>query len=544
MSRVLGPTPTGLLPLALLSACDLSEATQFRPDRCVVDDDCGEGRSCREMLCVDLVNRRVAQLSAELTPPPTAQGLARTQVRALALPEGGEVLDFELPEAASFENTRVIDGESQEPVAASVIISAKDRIPGREVDVRLSVSPSQTGAFRLVPGTYSARVLPLEGGRPGLEVQSWVVGRAGPSSVKEFVLGARSRRLFGEVTLRTSRQAKLPGVRVRAIALPSGLSSTEAVSDSEGRYEIELPDTEDTAFQLTGTPSDTTRPAWAFRQVVNVPRDEARRLDIGLEATSEASIGVLGLSIIGLRARGAVPEPVAQATVTLTATTTLVTRSFALRGLTNEDGRVVSESTGEPLLILAARYRVEIEPPPGALYARTSTIIDLSLTGPSIATDRQIALPPRPEVRGRITSSLGQSLVAAAVSIDDLDRVIRPVQVATDARGDFSAHLDPGRYLIRIEGGQTQESSEAHPVAFARLDVPPAASTVEFLHSLPAGRVVRGQVTAPAGRGRAAEVGIELFLELEGRAVALGRTSTRMDGSYELVISGVELEAR
>lgn len=543
MSHALRTSPLALLLLAA-SGCGLDYGAQFRPERCEVDADCGEGRSCRDLVCVDLANRRVAQLSVELTPPPTAAGLARTQVRGLSLPEGDEVLDFELPEAATFEGTRVIDAERQDPVAASVTISARDRIPGREVDVHLSLSAAEGGAFSLVPGTYRARVLPLAGDRPGLEVQNWVVSRAGPSSVKEFVLGARNRRLHGEVTLRTSRQAKLPAVRVRAVALPSGLPSTEALSDSEGRYEIELPETEDTAFQLTATPNDTGQPAWSYRQIVNVPRGEARLFDIGLEETSGASIGILGLAVLGTGQAGSPPEPIAQATVTLTATTSLPTRSFSLRGRTNEDGRVVSETSGEPLLILAARYRVEVEPPPAARYARTSTVIDLTRTGPSILTDKQLALAPRPEVRGRITSSLGQSLTGASLLVDDLERVIRPVQVITDERGGFLAHLDPGRYLLRIEGGQTQQGNDAHPVAFARLDVPAGASTVEFLHSLPAGRVVRGRVIAPGARGPLAELGVELFLELDGRAVSLGRASTQKDGTYGLVISGVEFEAR
>lgn len=526
------------------AGCGLQDATQFRPERCELDEDCGPGRSCREMVCVDLVNRRVAELAVELTPPPTASDLARTQLRGLTLPDGSEVLDFEMPEAAVFERTQVLDGEIQEPVAASVTISSADRIPGREVDARLSVAPAQITPLRLVPGTYAARVLPLDGQRPGLEVRNWVVRRAGRSPVKEFVLGARDRRLYGDVTLRTSHQEKLPGVRVRAISLPSGLSSTESRSDSEGRYEIELPDTEDTAFQLVATLADTEQPAWSFRQIVNVPRDEARRLDIGLEETGASSIGVANLTVLGIGQNGGPPEPVEAAAVTLTATTTLSTRSFSVRGRTDRSGRIVSETDGAPLLILSARYRVEVEPPPDAPYARTSTIIDLVRTGPSIQTDRQIALPRRALVQGRITSSLGQQLSQASVFIDDLDRVIRPIQRTTDDSGVFLAHLDPGRYLVRIEGGQTQQLTEAHPVAFARLDVSASELQVDFFHSLPAGRVVRGLVTRHDGRSAPAEVEVELFLEFERRSVSLGRTQAQPDGRYSLVISGVELEGQ
>lgn len=526
------------------AGCGLDEAQQFQIERCESTADCGAGRSCRDMVCIDLDRKYVAALSAELTPPPTAQGLARTQVRRLALPGGEDVLDFELPEAAIFERTVVIDEARGEPIAASITISGTDRIVGRDVEARLSVSAEQAGPIHLLPGTYTARVLPLDGERPGLEVQNWIIRRAGNSPVKEFVLGRPLRRLYGEVSYRTLESEKLPGIRIRATSVPGGLASTEATSDSEGRYEIELPDTQDTAFRLTAMPAEPTGPTWSFRQIVNVPRDEARELDIGLEETGASLVGALSLSILGVPEGGGAPEPIAGAEVTLTATTSLPTRSFSVRGVTNQKGRVVPENAGDALLILASRYQVDVEPPPNAPYARTTTVVDLSRTGPSIQTDRQIALSARTQVLGQLTSSLGQNLVHASVSIDDLDRVIRPVQVTTDESGQFRVHLDPGRYLVRIEGGQTPATADVHPVAFARLDVSSNAGTVNFLHSLPSGRPVRGLVSALEKRTPTAGVDVEFFLEIDGRSVSLGRSITESDGRYSLVISGAELGPR
>jgi hypothetical protein len=145
---------------------------------------------------------------------------------------------------------------------------------------------------------------------------------------------------------------------------------------------------------------------------------------------------------------------------------------------------------------------------------------------------------------GHLTSSLGQNLAHASISIDDLDRVIRPVQVTTGDDGSFRAHLDPGRYLVRIEGGQTSQVTDAHPVAFARLDVESNVASIDFLHSLPAGRLVRGSVRRTDGKAAEGGVDLELFLEIEGRSVSLGRTTTEANGTYSLVFSGVELEAR
>lgn len=431
-----------------------------------------------------------------------------------------------------FNAVTVLDRESR-AIAARLSIFGSDRLPGRETDAFLVTSPDRPPGLSLLPGSYSVRVLPVDSALyPGIDIRSWLVRESGQSVRREFVLPPSYRTLSGEVVLRTSATTKVSDVEVRARSTASGLPSTVALSDQAGHFALSLPESEETTFLLSASPRDSLVPAWGYEQVITVS-GESRSVTIELEATTDSIRGESRLRVLGLSDHA--PEPVADATVTFTATTSLASRVFRASGVTDEQG-YVSVRSGDllaPIALIAARYVVTVDPPPSSAFRRRQLTLDLSDIGPSVIVDKQIELGLRTLLTGTLRSSRGTPVAAAAVQLVPANGA-RQITAATDSAGTFSARVDPGSYLLRIE--PARGSSQVLPVAFEAVIVADAPSVELPPITLPSGAILEGTVIGDADGALVERATVEAFVVDQGRSISLGHAETGKDGVFRLIL--------
>lgn len=523
---------------ALGVGCAFDDAALLRG--CATAADCGQGQVCSNFRCT-AAEQASGRVALELRPPPGSP-YARTQHLDLDL-EDGAALSVALPVPTELE-ALVLDSQGA-PVAADLLIFGARRIPGRELEVSQFVTAQDRRTIlRLPEGEYLARILPLDPELPGLEVRGFTVRARNELVTKEFRLPARYRRLYGHVMSSVSSDRKVPGVEVRAIAEWSGLASTTAITDAEGRYEIRLPETTDTFFRLIATPPAELQPAWSFERVVRVDLGQDRDHAIELEPAGDAVRGLARVRVLGLSAEGS-PHPLRNATVTLTSS---VSRLYEppihrLAGTTDADGVLVVEWDGAPrteVTLLKTIYSVEVSPPPSAPFAKRRTTLDFTGASLSFVVDAQVVLSPRTRVQGSLSSEIGRPVPGARIELEPLGGHVRPSEAETDAAGRFSVELDPGRYLMVARPQEHGSQAERFPVGTRVVEIAEGPDPELPVLTLPRGSLLEGRVIAgDDGRG-VTRTEVELFLELAQRALPVARGVSDAEGRFTLTLPARE----
>lgn len=521
-----------ILTSLLAAACASNDASpMFLQETCSVDDDCRGEETCFRGQCTapSTASRLVADV--EITPA-SSSALTRVQLLSVAL-DTQFVAELGLPEPTRFDVIRVLD-PSDQPIAARVAFTGRERILTRELDAQLLLDPDRDTGISLNPGTYDVRVLPTDASRrPGVEIRDFLVRSGASLPRRDLVVPGTYRAVSGEVTRRTSMQVKIAGVTVRARSQGAGLPSTTAVTDTDGRFELLLPDTPDTSFELMATPDSEQGLAWGFTQTITVLAP-GRTVAVPLEETTDTVRGTLQLRILGMSDRGA--QPVAGAHVVLTASTGLDYRALTVEGVTNEDGRVVPIGGAGELTVLAARYHVLIEPPITGPWQVGRTRLDLSQVANKLVVDKQLELAAKVWVRGSVVSRQGQPVTEARLRFTPLDGSPRTTSGTTDSAGAYDVLLDAGSYVVTVAPTPNSRVSEPLPVGAARLDVAADAGQLDADRIvLPAGSILRATLRDVRG-APVTEAAVELYTRLEGVPISLGRTTSDALGDIELIV--------
>lgn len=504
---------------------------RFAP--CVSAGDCGAGYICIDQGCVPNTAVGPEVVHAEVAPAP---GSAFPKTQFLDVTAIGGVLNLQCPAPSEFD---VLVLQDEQPIRATMVVLGGQRIPDREVDVTQTINDQvlNPSVLRLTPGKYTVRILPDDPELPGFDAKDFTVRASTERDTKEFLVPAY-RRLYGRVVSSLSGTSTIAGVTVRAVAVKSGLPSTTAVSDEAGYYELKLPDTGETSFRLIAENEGVSGPAWWFEQVIQVEADGDREKRIELEQTSEALRGRARLKILG-RGAGGTPEPVRNASVTLTASTAtgLDTRVYRVSGVTDAEGIVtttVDDTSETELPILRGLYTVEVRAPSRSPYASTRRLLDLLDAGPGVTLTPQIDLELKTRVVGVVRAAGGSVVREALVELRPLHEGGRTVDVQTVTDGSFVADVDPGRYLVFVRPPRTLDGQllPAHAVEAivdegARFDLPAI--------DLPVGTEVSGTVTGD-GDGPLGDARVEFFIRQADRTLSIARTTSDSDGRYSVVL--------
>ncbi|MCK6550945.1 carboxypeptidase-like regulatory domain-containing protein [Myxococcota bacterium] len=524
------------LVVAALAACGEDVASISL--ECRVASDCpAPGATCDVGRCVAPPLRGPARVHVELVPP-DGSPYVKTQRLDLSLEDATLPLDVRLEEPAEYQFL-VLDADGT-PLDARVVITGQGRIPERTVDAVMDLRKNnrRTQTIRLAPGTYGVRIERLDG-RPSLDTTFTVRAPSGAPLVKEFRFAA-PRRIFGEVTSSLSTDTKLSGVRVLAFSMRTGLASTATTSGAAGRYAIELPDTDDTAFRILATPGADVMPAWGYEEIVLVERGADREKRIPIEPTSPAIRG-FGRLRFGGPEDGF--EPAKNANVTLTATTAegLKTRVYALTGTTNAEGWLdvgLADRPGD-VPLLKGRYVVDVDPASDGPFGRVKALVDLTRTGPGVTPEVQVLLPLEVPVRGAVRSELGRPVVAATIELRLLGSDREPAQLETDDEGNFAVELEPGRYLLVARPSGASDVGEPLPVAAELVEISaPAegARAFDVFVTLPRGVWVSGSVVGAIDERPLEGASVELFSQLEQSVVGLGSVRTDGAGRFSILV--------
>lgn len=539
-------TALGVLAL-LAAACSSDALTVPVGSFCSSDLDCDPDQSCHRGQCLSGIPTSVAGLDIEITPDDRGR-LSRVQLLDQTLDASREAV-LEVPAPALFRTFKVFDARTSSTIAARVTFRGYGRIPTREVDTTVLLDADRDTSLALLPDTYDVRVLPASSLLAGMEIRGFVVQSTATVSRRDLVIdSARHARVSGDVSRRTSNQIKIQGVQVQARSLQTGMPSTLATTDTDGRYDIILPNTTDTTYVLTAQPLPGAGvQSWTFSQTITVPPGTSRDVPIPLEETTDEVRGTLRLRVLGMD--DGAPAPVADARVVLTALTGLDYRTLVLEGVTDDQGALLvgAGPTPSEIPVLAARYAVRVEPPPGSAW-RTSTR-ELDLTGAlnNVVIDKQVALERKIEVRGLVVSNQGQPVIDARVRIEAVQSGVPVVTAVTDARGAYRALVDPGHHLVTVTPTPNSKVGEALPVGFGEISIDAAAGApVEVAPIyLAVGALVRGRARDNTGTAlpRAdVEVFRRIVVRIDGadvvRVMSLGRVTTASDGTFSIVLPG------
>ena len=523
--------------VAVIAGCSQSEDASglFGPaSGCTSDLECPSNALCMNLVCVGRGSISLDRAHLEIRPPVDAPYVRHQRVdQSLDAINGGRI---SLPQPVTFDYS--IRDDAGTAIAARLHIVGTDRISGRERDVLQGYAPNNPSQFRVEPGTYDVRIVPTESERPGLALEGLVVRASVAPIIKEFRLPPTRRRIVGSVRQRTASNIPVEGVRVRATSRPSGLPSSSAVTLGDGLFEIELPETTDTTFEVVAEVDAATAASWRFEQVIQVFTDDTRRvLSIPFEPTSDQMRTMARIRVIGFGASG--PEAVPAAALTFTASTAPATKVFETSAITDKDGFVVVETdTGEqPLDLVAARYTVDIDPPAGSRMARTTVSLDLSSVSPGVVPDRQLEVEPRVRVSGAVTSASGQAAPTVQVHFERLDSAVSRITALTDIEGRYAVWLDPGSHLVRVDPTGAGPIGEALAAGFRNIDVGHAASIELPALTLPPPVAFEGTVVG-AQEEPVAKSAVEVFVEAEGRVISVGRAVTDGAGAFRMVVPG------
>ncbi len=518
-----------LLSLAGCASKDL--AARIEDERCFSADDCGAGFICLSGQCVN--NNAVGpdDIYVEIAPPSGSPYAPAQVLNAVAT---GGVLNLQVPTPTEFE-VRVLQGT--DPISATIAVFGDRRIPDREVDLTQTLNRSGS-VLRLTPGAYAVRLIPDDRRLPGFEASDFMVRNSDVRQTKEFVVPETYRTLSGAVVSSVAASSTIAGAIVRAIGERTGLPSTDSISGVGGRYSLDLPSTSETQFRLTAMVTDPAGPSWSFEQLVKV-EGSGREKRIELEKTNPMLRGRVKLKILG-SGGPAGPEPIADAVVTLTATTAvrgLDTRTYRILGTTGPDGMVImsdgNTATNE-LPILAERYLVDVRTSQRSPYSSTVRVLDLS-DAQGILLTEQVTLDLRTQVTGAVLSASSRGVSDALIELVPFDDRGRTIDARTESDGTFVAAVDPGAYLMVIRPPRSS-NGELLPAHTEEVEVG-ADLRVDLLPiTLPAGIEITGTVKGE-NAGPIAGARVEFFVRRADRTISIARTITDAGGLYSVILA-------
>lgn len=514
-----------------ISACNSEDdALGSALQMCESDAECSTDRSCNRGVCLSR-ERRNWVLDLEIRPAPSSNFVAnqQRQVTVPALSEWAIVLPVPV-----IHQTTVVDAEGAF-VDADLAFRPVDRIEDRPLDLSHRTLQGQPALVPLPTGVYDIRISPLDAARPPVEVEGFVVQPGEMLRRKELVLPERYRELRGEVRARVSVDQRLSGVEVFATGIETGLASTRAISDLDGRYAIALPSSKDTAFRLTAQLPDDLQPSWQFEQIVRVPMEEDREKAIELDLPAEVVRGNAELNVVGIGPQG--PEPVADALVVLTASVASIVsgRSYQVSGRTDGEGNL--RVRGEAVVpVLRGLYLASVEPPPRSRFARSTELLDLSAVRNTFTVEAQLALTPRVRVEGSVADADGARAERAQLTFEPVDSGTRAPTTETDENGRYSLDLDPGRYVLLVDPPVQASPTRSSPRHAVPIIVPGGLETFEVREVIiPLGIPVDGVVVSADG-SRVPDVEVSLFDSIMGIRYLIGRAVTNELGEMRLFL--------
>ncbi|MBK8013218.1 MAG: hypothetical protein IPK13_17905 [Deltaproteobacteria bacterium] len=535
---------------------------------CRTTDDCPTPEICIALECRLPGSTRIESgVGLEITPPADSV-YRRTQVVNATITAS--------PFEVRMVKPTLYDADLRDPeasgatVAAHVTILGHPRIAGREVDVSGYLLAGVRTRLRLLEGTYTVRLSPTRDDRPAFDFTGFTVRATDEVLVKTFELPVRGcsdtsaplcyRRLTGRVHRRGDPATPVPNAEVQARAASSGLASTIAVADADGHYEVLLPASDDTEFELTAVPPRVSgRPAWSFRETIVVGRED-RTKDLALEAPSETptpSAQEVVIRVVGRKTNPrseATEADVAAAKVTLTATRTPEGRPalHRLEGLTDAEGflRFDEDSGGgapQAVALFRTKYALTVTPPRSSPFRAMQQTLNFS--GPSAEpttepTNESLVLPPKVMVEGLIESDLGMPVEGARVDLIPLGEsaLASPVPATTTTEGRYMILAEPGRYLVRVEAppapaDDTTPSAAMRTQAqrFVTYTVPDVERVVSPTIALVGGVTVEGLVRDANTEEGIPDASVELFLPVDGRVISIGEAHTDDLGHFRAI---------
>ncbi|MCB9653152.1 MAG: carboxypeptidase regulatory-like domain-containing protein [Deltaproteobacteria bacterium] len=547
---------------------------------CLTSNDCQADEICIARECrVQSSTRIPSGVGIEITPPEGSL-YRRTQVVSATITDSP--FELRIPEPTLYD-AELHDPESAfATVAAHVTILGQPRIPGREVDVSDYLLTGTKTRLRLLEGTYTVRFSPSRSDRPAFDFTGFTVRPSEEVLYKRFelpVVGCSNtdaplcyRRLTGRIHRREDRSVSLPNVEIRAIAPSSGLASTAGISDSDGRYEVFLPASGDTEFELTATPPDVgDQPIWLFREIIAVGRSD-RTKDVPIEpsedqtsSTRDILFRIVGRANIDADGKGSGEAAesdvdIASAEVTLTATVTAQGRPalHQRHGITDAKGFLHIEGASEDdtegnaqpraASFFRTKYRVTVIPPRSARFRSMDKILDLSSSSASSTpvepAIEALILSPKVVVEGLIESDLGVPIEAARVDLIPLGLAgtqSAPLPATTTENGRYLILAEPGRYLVRVEAppsavedsAQDARAPAARPKRFVAHTIPDDAAAMELpTIALINGFTLNGRVLGADTTQGIPDASVELFLAIDGRLISIGDALTDDSGNF------------
>lgn len=522
--------------LGLAAACSAQDsATANLPpsETCDGITDCAEGRVCLDNRCVFGEAASLEGIAVELVPPIDSP-YAKTQLLDVDLSPTRFEVALTLPKPAEFDS-EVLDASGKRiPARLTVFGDKLARIPGRDLDLSVVFVEDKLTRLRILPGEYTTRVEPFNAAYPGVDSVDWLVRRSGAAGRKEFRLPAAYRKIQGVVGRADAADVKVPGMIVRAFSSRSGLPSTIATTAEDGAFTIDRPATDATTFRLIAVFPEAMQPAWGYEEIISVLVEQDRVVYPSVAETRPSDRVALALKVVD-----ADSAPVAGCTVTLTASTGVASRVFRVTGTTDAAGAVglVSTSGRAPLVVLAAKYIVDVSPPPGARAASTQLSLDLASTTATAAA-QTIVTPRRVRVTGSVvTAQRNVPLARGQIQLEPLVGTTRIPKVALGTSGEFELWVDPGTYVARIEPAADTIDGEIIPPGFMLVEVTSGRAEQEIpLFTMPNPTVLNGLVVSEAERVPVPRTEVELFANVRGRLVSLGRTSAGTTGHFTLVL--------
>ena len=232
--------------------------------------------------------------------------------------------------------------------------------------------------------------------------------------------------------------------------------------------------------------------------------------------------------------------------------TTGVTGSFRATAASDSDGRY-------GVRLVPGTYDVIVTPPDevptadgdGTMPSPYGVVVEqgIEIRLPAMGGElvgQTFEVPARASVGGQVLTSTGEQVTGATVQAIALGRpgataaaqYNRSGDATTDATGQFTMRLDFGTYDIAIKPAPESGFSWLVRPGQSFASTEPITPPYELAAPVPvSGAVVRADSTAPTVAG--AEVRAWALIEEEDgttRAVQIGRTMTREDGTYTLLL--------
>jgi len=480
---------------------------------CEASDDCDQshGEVCEEGVCWG--NPPPGPFAAVIAPPSTRHDLVPHEMKQVAIPDDGWMVDLAL-ETPVLLNGRIVAFCPPPMTCASTTLGATVTVsrhsqfvggPGFNVVVNVA---SGADSFAIpVPRTsandapYTVTIVP-EGGRqagterspaelvPPLRMQVSITANTSATTIE---LGGLDLPVISG-TLTNALGQGLPGYRVVAIgrwessAAPTEVSSVD-FTDTNGSYAVILSDALVGNVELVARPpSGTVAPTV---HLFGIDSRKSSQHNLAAPATLGGPIKLVIGPITGVD-RGGMISPVRGALVSVAgALTSLGVSSFTIADehFTDESGKVMlSLVDGSGLF---GSYRLAVTPPASSSLA---AVFDQKL-----APATELRLGPRVALRGTIVDSDHKPLNNVAVTARPSLRFLWSLDTAPQA---FVAALPPST-AVTLETGEFVvwvDAAVAQVAGSYDLSIEPPATAQ-------APTYVKAEVDARSGAGDAVQVG-------------------------------------